>query len=222
MFGPADHAYVYCTYGKHWCFNVVTGQDGRGEAVLVRALEPLSGLSIMARRRGITLPGAAGIWIKRAGDEPATRRALIFLSSGPAKLTQAMGLHGEMYGTPLLNRRSAVQLHASQMRSLPEPSSVPRTSASGKPRRSAGVSTLLKTHTCRARRAQSLLGAERGHRVGPSGVSRRNQTDQPAPTEIARSRGRVNERLPVGCGKLAPEVGLEPTTLRLTAGCSAN
>ena len=116
MFGPADHAYVYCTYGKHWCFNVVTGQDGRGEAMLVRALEPLSSLSIMAHRRGITLPGAASIWTKRAGDEPATRRALIFLSSGPATLTQAMGLHGEMYGTPLLNRRSAVQLHAPQMR----------------------------------------------------------------------------------------------------------
>ena len=116
MFGPAGHAYVYFTYGIHWCFNVVTGQDGRGEAVLVRALEPLSGLSTMARRRGIALPGGAGTWMERAAVEPATRRALISLASGPAKLTQAMGLHGEMYGTPLLNRRSAVQLHAPQMR----------------------------------------------------------------------------------------------------------
>jgi DNA-3-methyladenine glycosylase len=116
MFGPAGHAYVYFTYGIHWCFNVVTGKDGRGEAVLVRALEPLSGLSIMARRRGIALPGAAGSWLERATDEAATRKALVSLSSGPAKLTQAMGLHGEMYGTHLLNPRSAVQLHAPQMR----------------------------------------------------------------------------------------------------------
>jgi len=116
IFGPAGHAYVYFTYGIHWCFNVVTGQDGRGEAVLVRALEPLSGLSIMAHRRGIALPGVAGTWIERATDEAATRRVLVSLSSGPAKLTQAMGLHGEMYGIPLLNPRSAVQLHAPQMR----------------------------------------------------------------------------------------------------------
>ena len=116
MFGPAGHAYVYFTYGIHWCFNVVTGPDGRGEAVLVRALEPLSGLSIMARRRGITLPGAAGRWLERANDEAATRRVLVSLSSGPAKLTQAMGLHGEIYGTHLLDPRSAVQLHAPQIR----------------------------------------------------------------------------------------------------------
>jgi DNA-3-methyladenine glycosylase len=116
MFGPAGHAYVYFTYGMHWCFNVVTGRDGRGEAVLVRALEPLSGLSHMARRRKITAPGAADTWIERAADEPATRRALVSLTSGPAKLTQAMGLHGEIYGAALLNRRSPVQLHARQMR----------------------------------------------------------------------------------------------------------
>ena len=121
MFGPAGHAYVYFTYGIHWCFNVVTGQDGRGEAVLVRALEPLSGLSIMAHRRGIALPGVAGTWIERATDEAATRRVLVSLSSGPAKLTQAMGLHGEMYGTlrAILRRHRLWAQLAPDVRMLP-------------------------------------------------------------------------------------------------------
>lgn len=112
MFGPAGHAYLYFTYGIHWCFNVVTGQDGRGQAVLIRALEPLSGLEIMARRRGIALPSDARTWLTRAPDEPETRKALIALSSGPAKLTQAMGLDGDMYGTYLLNPSGALRLHA--------------------------------------------------------------------------------------------------------------
>jgi DNA-3-methyladenine glycosylase len=112
MFGPAGHAYVYFTYGIHWCFNVVTGQDGKGQAVLIRALEPLSGLSIMARRRGIVLPGDGKTWLTRAPGEPETRKALLALSSGPAKLTQAMGLHGDMYGDYLLNPRGALRLHA--------------------------------------------------------------------------------------------------------------
>jgi len=73
MFLEAGRAYVYLIYGVHLCFNVVTGARGVGEAVLVRALEPLSGLSEMQGRRGPSLP---------------TRD----LARGPGRLTQAMGI----------------------------------------------------------------------------------------------------------------------------------
>lgn len=72
MFGPAGHAYVYFTYGMHYCFNVVTGQPGQGQGVLIRALEPLEGIPLMRRRR--------------------QREALLELTNGPAKLVQAMGI----------------------------------------------------------------------------------------------------------------------------------
>ncbi len=84
MFGVGGFAYVYFTYGKHWCFNVTTGLEGVAGAVLVRALEPLEGVGVMKKNRG--------------------RKRLRELTSGPAKLTEALGITGKQNGVDLTER----------------------------------------------------------------------------------------------------------------------
>lgn len=81
MFGPAGRLYVYFTYGMHYCCNVVTGQEGEGVAVLIRAVEPLDNEELLARRRG-----------GRRGVE---------LTNGPAKLCQALGITKTLNGHDL-------------------------------------------------------------------------------------------------------------------------
>ena len=81
MFLRGGHAYVYRSYGVHWCLNLVCGEEGVAAAVLVRALEPLAGLDEMRARRGL--------------DEPR------LLCSGPGRLCQALGVTRAHDGLPL-------------------------------------------------------------------------------------------------------------------------
>lgn len=78
MFGPPGRAYVYFTYGMHYCMNVTTGKRGQGSAVLIRALEPLNGMTTMSLMRN----GKVGVE----------------LTNGPAKLCQALKIDRSLNG----------------------------------------------------------------------------------------------------------------------------
>ncbi len=91
MFGPAGHLYVYFSYGMHWCANVVCGPPGVCGAVLIRALQPLTGLDAMYQARSKA---------RRERD----------LCSGPAKLCQALGVDGDHDGLDLSRAELGVEL----------------------------------------------------------------------------------------------------------------
>jgi DNA-3-methyladenine glycosylase len=82
MFGPAGHAYVFFVYGMHWNFNVVTGGEGEPHAVLIRAVEPLAGVELMASRRAMAAQS-------------------LELTNGPGKLCQAFAITREHYAWDL-------------------------------------------------------------------------------------------------------------------------
>lgn len=82
LYGRPGLSYVYFIYGVHWCFNAVTRAEGLPSAVLVRGLEPLSGLELMQRRRGTHVHG-------------------VNLTNGPGKLCAALGIDGAMHAKSL-------------------------------------------------------------------------------------------------------------------------
>jgi len=82
MFGPPGYAYIYLLYGVSWALNLVAASEGQPHAVLIRALEPVRGLELMALRRA----------------KPMSSKEL---TNGPGKLTQAMAITGALYGADL-------------------------------------------------------------------------------------------------------------------------
>lgn len=81
MFGPPGRAYVYLSYGLHWCLNVVCREAGHGAAVLIRAIEPTRGLELMRERRGV--------------------RQMQLLAAGPGRVGQALAIDRSFDGLPL-------------------------------------------------------------------------------------------------------------------------
>lgn len=90
MYGPPGHAYVYFTYGMHWCLNAVTERDGFPAAVLIRAIQPFEGADVISARRG--------------GRD----------TNGPAKLTRALGIDGAQNGLDLCDPASGVWIEAGE------------------------------------------------------------------------------------------------------------
>ena len=97
MFGPPGHLYVYFTYGMHFCMNAVTGTDGEGSAVLLRAVEPLEGLNVMA--------------VHRRTENPR------LLCAGPGRLCEAFAVGRGHNGTDLV---TGDVLHVERGRPVPD------------------------------------------------------------------------------------------------------
>jgi DNA-3-methyladenine glycosylase len=99
MFEAGGRLYVYFTYGMHYCVNIVVGQKGVGEAVLLRAAEPIEGIEIMLKNR--------------YGTQFSHLAAVRGLCNGPGKLAQAMGIFDTSLSGKILNK-SSILLEAGQ------------------------------------------------------------------------------------------------------------
>lgn len=107
MFGEPGHLYVYFSYGIHWGSNAVCGEVGEGTGVLLRAIEPLRGLELMRALR------------------PKARRDRD-IGSGPGKLSQAMGITGELDGADLVSGDRGIMIVSDGMAPPDRPAAGPR------------------------------------------------------------------------------------------------
>jgi DNA-3-methyladenine glycosylase len=95
MFSEGGHAYVYLCYGIHYLFNVVTNKHGVGDAVLIRALQPVEGVDVMMKRMRVTQP--------------------VRITSGPGKLSKAMGIDRRINGKWLAGNEVWIERHGKKM-----------------------------------------------------------------------------------------------------------
>ncbi len=117
LFGPAAHAYVYSIYGMYYCMNITCEPEGRAGCILLRALEPLTGIKQMARNRGLDLSRAVSVdgggprKNKARGEACVLDKTARELTGGPSRLCQALGLTREMHnGLDLLDPASPLQV----------------------------------------------------------------------------------------------------------------
>lgn len=97
MYGPPGRAYMYLIYGMHWMLNCVTGPTGQPEAVLIRAILPITGMDAMARQRGLA-----------AGRSASTKD----LTGGPARLCQALAIDGALNNADLCDPHGELVIEA--------------------------------------------------------------------------------------------------------------
>lgn len=108
MFGPPGFLYVYFTYGMHYCMNIVCRPEGEASAILIRALEPLEGIEEMQSRR------------------PPKAQGIKQLTSGPAKLCQALDIRGDSNGIDLCHKNAHLYLADDGMAPPKDPLTGPR------------------------------------------------------------------------------------------------
>ncbi len=111
MFRKGGHLYVYFTYGMHYCANVVTEDEGTGHAVLLRAVEPIQGIEVMAKNRQISTDFTEKMQIADNAD-------LCNLTNGPAKLCEALGIARKENGTDLCSVTIYIAGHKSEIQPL--------------------------------------------------------------------------------------------------------
>ena len=112
MFGPPGHAYVYLVYGMHDCLNVVTGPEGEAAAVLIRAVEPISGSGVMRTSSESIQLRRQLLWrsgVRPVGAEVPDAR----LASGPGRLCAAFGIDRSFSGIDLCSPGSSLRLERS-------------------------------------------------------------------------------------------------------------
>jgi DNA-3-methyladenine glycosylase len=124
MFWKGGHLYVYFTYGMHFCANVVTREEGVGEAVLLRAVEPMGGIGVMMRRRGRrSKDRLLEYWSNgRLINLPANP----LLTNGPAKLCEAFGITRKHNGVDLCGKEIWIASDSHRASHFPRVSSSPR------------------------------------------------------------------------------------------------